>query len=68
VQWHVEDLTLEYAAQIEGHFSRILSSIQMNHWRTNPNVLTGMKIAIFRKGPAPIPSILTGFVDELFYD
>ncbi len=60
IQWIVEDLIVEYCMQIESHFAKLLSSIQSNHWRTNPIVLSGSRVAIFRKSTATNPTFLTG--------
>jgi hypothetical protein len=56
----IEDLLLEYASQIEQHVNRILTTIEQSHWRTNPTVLAGMRVAVFRKGCNPLPTIVTG--------
>lgn len=64
VLWNIEELTLEFANQIEVHTNHLLSTIQMNHWRTNPNVLAGMRVAVFRKIPQPTPSICIGLCVE----
>lgn len=60
MSWAIEDLILEYAAQIETHMGKLLAVIQANHWRTAPNVLAGMRVAVFRKGTNPMPTIVTG--------
>lgn len=60
VTWIIEELILEYAGQIEEHMNRISSCIQNNHWRTNPSVLAGLRVAVFRKGNGPIPTVITG--------
>jgi hypothetical protein len=60
VTWVVEELITEYASQIEDHMNKIASCIQNNHWRTNPSVLAGMRIAVFRKGTGPVPTVITG--------
>jgi hypothetical protein len=60
IEWLIEDLIVEYCFQIENHFFNVLNSIQTNHWRTNPQVLSGWKIAIFRKSTALNPSFMTG--------
>lgn len=62
--WIVEDLILEYATQIDQHILNIVSIIQQYHWRTNPNILAGMRICIFRKGSNPSPTIVSGTVLE----
>lgn len=61
VTWVIEDLMLEYAAQIEHHVNRILTVIDKHHWRTNPTVLAGLRVAAFRKGSNPQPTIVTGY-------
>jgi hypothetical protein len=60
VTWVIEDLMLEYAAQIEHHINRILSTIDKHHWRANPTVLAGRRVAAFRKGTNLQPTIVTG--------
>jgi hypothetical protein len=60
VTWVVEDLIMDYAAQIEDHMNKVVSIIQAQHWRTNPSILTGMRISVFRKGCNPIPTVVTG--------
>mmetsp|Transcript_30237 Transcript_30237/g.32955 ORF Transcript_30237/g.32955 Transcript_30237/m.32955 type:complete len:97 (-) Transcript_30237:60-350(-) len=60
VTWVVEELILEYASQIEDHMNRIASVIQNNHWRTNPSVLSGMRVAVFRKSTGSFPTVITG--------
>lgn len=60
VTWAIEDLSMEYAGQIEQHMSKLITIVQQNHWRVNPSVLSGMRIAVFRKGSNPLPTIVTG--------
>ncbi len=60
VLWVIEDLILEYASQIEDHMTKIVTTIQSNHWRTNPSILSGMRIAVFRKGSNTVPTVVTG--------
>lgn len=60
VSWIIEDLILEYANQIEEHMNKIVSTIQNNNWRTNPSVLAGMRVCLFRKGSNSLPTIITG--------
>jgi hypothetical protein len=60
VNWSIEDLMLEYAGQIEVHMNKLVSLIEQHHWRTNPSVLAGMRVALFRKGTNPLPTIVTG--------
>ncbi|KAJ1399914.1 hypothetical protein B484DRAFT_483966, partial [Ochromonadaceae sp. CCMP2298] len=60
VNWSIEDLMLEYAGQIEAHMNKLVSLIEQHHWRTNPSVLAGMRVALFRKGTNPLPTIVTG--------
>jgi hypothetical protein len=60
VTWVVDELIQEYASQIEEHMNKIVSLIQNHHWRTNPTVLSGMRVAIFRKGNTPLPTVITG--------
>ncbi len=63
VHWQIESLIAEYAYQIECHVNRILNTIDMNHWRTNPNVFKGYHIAVFRKG-STVPTVLMGTIIE----
>lgn len=58
--WFVDEHQAEYAAQIESHLSRLFDFIAQNHWRINSNVLAGYKVALFRKGSGPIPTVITG--------
>lgn len=51
---------LEYAAQIVQHMNKVVNEIEQHHWRTRPNVLAGMRVAVFRKGSNPLPTIVTG--------
>lgn len=71
VTWVIEDLMLEYAAQIVQHMNKLATEIEHNHWRTNPSVLSGMRVAVFRKGSNPLPTIVTGYgtayVDNSLY-
>ena len=60
VTWMIEDLLLEYASQIEQQMNRLVNVIEQHHWRTNPAVLAGMRVAVFRKGSNPLPTIVTG--------
>ncbi len=62
VNWITEDLAIEYAQQIEKHVHKLCTLISDNNWRTNPQVLAGMRIAAFKKGPTPIPTIAIGTV------
>lgn len=64
VSWGIDDLVLEYAHMIESHTNKLISTIQTNHWRTNPNILAGMKVAVMRKGPTPVPTIVLGVCVE----
>jgi len=52
---------LEYSAQIEQQMNKIVSVVEQNHWRTSPSVLAGMRVAVFRKGANPMPTIVTGY-------
>lgn len=61
VSWIIDDMILEYAAQIEAHMSKIIQCIQSNHWRSSPNILNGMRVAVFRKSSSVIPTIITGY-------
>lgn len=51
---------LEYASQIEQQMNKIVSVVEQNHWRISPSVLAGMRVAVFRKGANPMPTIVTG--------
>ena len=57
----VDDLIVEYAGQIDVHMEKMMQIIQQNNWRTNPGILAGMKICIFRKGSNPMPTIVIGY-------
>lgn len=65
VQWIIEDLITEYSAHVEIHTNKLLNFVKQNHWRTNPNVLAGMRVAVFRKGSSPLPTIVTGYSTNL---
>lgn len=60
VTWVIEDLMLEYANQIEQQMNKIVAVVEQNHWRLSPSVLAGMRVAVFRKGCNPMPTIVTG--------
>lgn len=60
VTWVIEELILEYANQIEEHMNKMVGIIHTQNWRTNPSVLAGMRISVFRKGSNPIPTVVTG--------
>lgn len=62
VNWITEDLAIEYGQQIEFHIQKLCTLVSDNNWRTNPQVLTGMRIAAFKKGPTPVPTIAIGTV------
>eukprot|EP01035_Chromulina_nebulosa_P028385 gene28385-37467_t len=64
VSWIIDDMILEYAAQIEAHMNKIIHCIQSNHWRSSPNILNGMRVAVFRKSSSVIPAIITGVAIE----
>lgn len=64
VHWLVEDLLIEYVSQIENHINKLSSAIQNNCWRTNPSILTGFRVAVFRKGATQTPTVLLGSVVE----
>eukprot|EP01034_Spumella_vulgaris_P032298 gene32298-39877_t len=64
VSWIIEDLILEYASQIETHMNKLLNAVTNNHWRTSANVLSGMRVAVFRKGSNATPTIVTGTAIE----
>ena len=51
---------MEYAAQIDHHIGNLISIVKTKNWRTNPNVLIGARVAVFRKGPTLMPTVLTG--------
>jgi hypothetical protein len=57
----VEDLVAEFASQIEEHMSKVTLVIQSNHWRTNPAIFSGWRIAVFRKGATPSPTVINGY-------
>lgn len=57
-------MVLEYAAQIEAHMTRLMSQVAAIHWRTSPQVLSGMRVAVFRKTSGPAPTIITGTAIE----
>jgi hypothetical protein len=44
--------------------NKLLNSVTNNHWRTNANVLSGMRVAVFRKGSNATPTIVTGTAIE----
>ena len=60
MSWQVQELVLEYAALIDIHFGKILNFVQRNNWRTNPNILVGARVAVFRKGATLMPTVVTG--------
>jgi len=62
VHWVVEDLMMEYVNQIDNHINKLVKMVQANSWRTNPSVLLGYRISVFRKGPTPTPTILSGVI------
>lgn len=64
VTWEVEELITEYASEAWRHISRLLQIIANNHWRTNPSILSGNRISVFRKGNGWIPTIVTGVIVE----
>jgi hypothetical protein len=60
VSWQVQELIEEYASLIKAHFAKLLNCIQQNNWRTNPNILVGARVAVFRKSATLIPIVVTG--------
>eukprot|EP01035_Chromulina_nebulosa_P019532 gene19532-25430_t len=64
VLWMIEDIINEFSNQIETHLNSIITTIQSNNWRTNPNIYAGLKVAVMRKTPSPTPSIIIGLVVE----
>lgn len=58
--WQIQDMKFEYTLQIENHVHKLFDIVQRNHWRVNPSVFVGSKIAIFRKTTGLTPAILTG--------
>lgn len=62
VHWKVQELVSEYGAIIDKHVLSLLGIIASHHWRLNPNVLAGSKIAVFRKTSGSIPTMITGWV------
>lgn len=60
VTWMVEDLVLEYAAQIQTHMQKITDFVTKHNWRINPSVLAGMRVSVFRKSSNVVPTIITG--------
>lgn len=64
VTWLVDELAAEYAHQIENHLNKLLTTIQDTHWRTNPNAFLNYRIAVFRKGISPLPTVILGTVVE----
>ena len=58
MHWIIDDLINEFAAQIERHMEKLTNRIELMSWRTNPNVLVGCRVAVFRKGPTPVPTLL----------
>jgi hypothetical protein len=62
VTWCIKDLVATYGRLIEEHVRLVLDSIDQEHWRVNPSRLAGMSVAVFRKGPTTLPTVLMGRV------
>jgi len=60
VSWEIEDLVRDYASQIDSHLLKVVNCVEMKHWRRNPAVLAGYRVAILRKGSGPIPTVICG--------
>lgn len=60
VAWGMTDLMQSFAYLIDHHFDRIVNILRKWHWRCNPSILSGLKIAIIKKNKCLIPSIVTG--------
>lgn len=60
VAWGIDDLIYEYGIKIAEHMNHLTDYIETHHWRTNPSRLAGMRIAVFRKGSASTPTVVTG--------
>jgi len=60
VTWIIDDLVVEYSMQITQQMNKLTSIVKQHHWRVNPNVLAGMRVAAFRKGSNPMPIVITG--------
>ena len=60
VRWQVEEFLLEYADHIDVHMSLLDNSIKATHWRTSPEVLAGIRVAVFRKAATNTPTVITG--------
>ena len=62
VRWTVEEMLREYASQIDAHFQSLSHRIRQTHWRTSPETLVGMRIAVFRKASTCVPTVVTGTI------
>jgi hypothetical protein len=63
VNWGIDEFIEDYASQICTHFQTILSYCEENHWRSNPAVLMGLRIALVQKSKNSLPpNIVVGTV------
>jgi hypothetical protein len=64
VYWTVLEIAHDYAHQMDDHVTYLLRFLHQRHWRTNPLTLCGMRVAVFRKNPSPVPTVVLGRVVE----
>ncbi len=62
VLWAVQDVVCEIAAVVDKHVDAMLNRVDLNCWRTNCDVLSGFRVAIFRRTSSAVPTILTGTI------
>lgn len=62
VNFGVDEVIQEYASIMANHFQNILSFCEENHWRSNPSILVGLRIAVVQRNKDSIPMISTGTV------
>ncbi len=64
MQWRVDDLVSDYSRILDRNIEALLSKIEQNHWRTNPNFLCDATVTIIKAGVHDKVEILTGTIVE----
>lgn len=62
VLWKIDDVMTDFAAIIDKHIASVLCRVENNCWRTNSDVLSGFRCALFRRTSANLPTVLVGTI------
>jgi len=62
VLWKIDDVVTDFAGIIDRHLESVLRRVENNCWRTNSDVLSGFRVAFFRRTSALLPTVLVGTI------